>query len=93
MPDEPMGPAEFDEIADRWGWSRRHLAKVFGTGSTTVDNWATGRVSIPPRVAEWMRLVDKLLKAVPAPQREDWHRLLPTKGGGGRKAEPTAAAA
>lgn len=75
--DAPMSPAEFNAIAVRRGWSRRYLATQLGTGSTTVDNWGTGRASVPPRVAEWLRLADRLLTALPPPQREQWHRTLP----------------
>jgi hypothetical protein len=71
-----MDYERFNDIANRWGWSRRYLAVRFVTGSTTVDNWATGRVSIPAAVAAWMEAMDAVFIALPAPNREQWHRLL-----------------
>lgn len=72
--DAPMTPDEFNAIADRRGWSRRYLATQLGTGSTTIDNWGTGRASVPPSVAEWLRIVDRLLAALPPPRPEQWRR-------------------
>lgn len=77
--DPPMTPARFSEVLDQLGWSRRWLAAQLHAGTTTVDQWAMGKASVPEPVAQWLEALALVHARMPPPAPEAWNRR---QGGG-----------
>ena len=55
-----MTPAEFRSALAALHWPASHVAEQTGYHRTIAAQWANGRTSVPPDVAEWLQ---KLLEA------------------------------
>src|SRR4051794_21232877 len=76
--ERPMTGERLEEVLKLLGWSRRHLAKRLTAGTTTVDQWATNKASVPKPVANWLEALATVVSAMPPPSPSVWRRREPT---------------
>ncbi len=67
-----MTPLELRECVDALNWSLRGLATLLDCDYRMVRRWETGQVSIPPKIADWLRVMADLHRQNPPPV--DWRR-------------------
>lgn len=72
-----MTPDVFRATLATLGWSQRHLAYLLACDTNLPTRWATGRATIPPSIAAWLKELVRYHYAHPVPQ--DW-RVRETHG-------------
>lgn len=69
-----MTDDEFKGCLDKMRRSRRDFAKEIGARPNAVDLWASGKISVPPPVAAWLRRAAAWFDENPAPTGGEWRR-------------------
>jgi hypothetical protein len=70
-----MTPDRYRKCLDILGLSQRGLAPVLRCSDRLTRDWAMGRASVPPRVAEWLETCVTVRLANPDPPVPDgWRR-------------------
>jgi len=66
-----MTPQAFRFALQIVGWSPTSLARHLQCDESLCRRWASGNNAVPPKVAEWLRLVVQAHLAMPPPP-DDW---------------------
>jgi transcriptional regulator with XRE-family HTH domain len=53
-----MDAATLKSTLSRMGWNQAQFAKRYGVDADTVNRWCTGKISVPPHVVEYLRVLD-----------------------------------
>ncbi len=63
-----MTPLELVDALDALHWLPGRLALILGCSRDLPRKWLSGRTKVPPRVAEWLRLMADYARTHPAPR-------------------------
>lgn len=67
-----MTGAEFKAAREAIGWERAPLARMLGCGETTLRQMESGKQSVPPEIAKWIKHLAVVHERNPPPI--DWKR-------------------